>query len=163
MGLTMALPGTLQIAAASTSADLATIKSLWRQYWDSFGFEPSFQNFDAELTSLPGKYERPEGRLALASVAGQPAGCVALRRLDAARCEIKRLYVKSEFRGSGAGKTLLEWVIAEARLAGYLEIFADTMPVMERAIEMYRQTGFELVGPYAEDPTPGAVYLRLKL
>jgi len=90
-------------------------------------------------------------------------GCIALRPLDHLRAEAKRLYVRPQFRGRGAGLALLQWVIGEARAAGYREILGDTMPVMQRALAMYDQLGFERTGPYAPDATPGAIYLRLTL
>ena len=71
--------------------------------------------------------------------------------------------MRPEFRGRGLGRALLEWVIAEARVAGYREMLGDSMPVMEAALEMYHRMGFERTGPYASEPTPGAIFLRLKL
>lgn len=103
------------------------------------------------------------GRLALALLDGEAAGCVALRRWDEGRCEAKRLYVRPAFRGRGIGRALVEWVVAEARAAGYREMLGDTLPAMERALAMYQALGFERTAPYAADPTPGAIYLRLKL
>jgi len=152
-----------EIVPASTAAHLAAVEALFREYWDSFGFTPCFQNFGSEVASLPGKYAPPRGRLGLAVVEGEPAGCVALRSIDAMRCEAKRLYVRPRFRGRDLGKALLEWVIAEARAAGYREMVGDSMPVMERAIAMYERAGFERTGPYAEEATPGAIYIRLSL
>jgi putative acetyltransferase len=124
---------------------------------------PCFQNFGEELAGLPGEYAPPRGRLALLLIGGAPAGCVALRPFDADRCEAKRLYVRPQFRGSGAGRVLLDWVIAEARRAGYRELVGDTMPAMTRALEMYDRLGFERTAPYSAHPTPGAIFLRLKL
>jgi GNAT superfamily N-acetyltransferase len=159
----MALPGSLEIVAATGAADLSAVKLLFKEYWDSFGFTPCFQGFDLELAALPGKYEPPRGRLALARVEGEPAGCIALRPIDVTRCEAKRLYVRPRFRSHGIGKGLLDWVIAEARSAGYSEMMGDTMPVMGRALSMYDRIGFERTGPYAEQATAGAIYLRLRL
>ena len=88
---------------------------------------------------------------------------MALRPVDRERCEAKRLYVRPQFRGSGVGRALIDWVIAEARGAGYREMVGDTMPVMARALEMYARMGFERTGAYTDEPTPGAIYLRLKL
>jgi putative acetyltransferase len=88
---------------------------------------------------------------------------VALRRLDAVRAEAKRLYVRPPFRKQGIGLALLEWVIGEARAAGYREMFGDTMPVMRQALAMYSRLGFQQTGPYVPDATPGAIYLRLVL
>ena len=143
----MALPIALKIVAALSPENLVPLKELFSEYWDSFGFTPCFQNFGAELAALPGQYRPPRGRLALALVGGEPAGCVALRPVDAIRCEAKRLYVRPRFRGQGVGKALLEWLIAEARSAGYEEMVGDTMPVMERALGMYERVGFERTGP----------------
>ena len=86
-----------------------------------------------------------------------------MRRFDADRCEAKRLWVRPSFRGLGIGRSLLDWVIAEARNAGYREMVGDTMPAMSQALAMYDRYGFERTGPYSEDPTPGAIFLRLKL
>jgi GNAT superfamily N-acetyltransferase len=153
----------LDILQAETVEHVEAIRTLFTEYWDSFGFTPCFQGFGDELASLPGKYGGAGGRLALAVVGEEPAGCVALRRIDAGRCEFKRLYVKPEFRGHQVGKALMEWVIAEARGAGYVEMLCDTMPVMQDALRMYERTGFERTGPYLADATPGAIYLRLRL
>ena len=92
-----------------------------------------------------------------------PAGCIALRPVDEHRAEMKRLYVRPEFRGHHVGAALLDWARAEARTAGYREIVCDTMPVMTTALEMYGRLGFERIEPYSDSPTPGAVYLRLIL
>ena len=153
----------MKIAAVESAGQLAQLQILFEEYWASFGFTPCFQNFGDEVKSLPGAYAPPGGRLALATVDGEPAGCAALKRFDARRAEAKRLYVRPRHRGTGLGRALLDWVIAEARAAGYREIVGDTMPVMARALEMYRRMGFEITGPYAPDPTPGAIFLRLKL
>jgi GNAT superfamily N-acetyltransferase len=151
------------ILAVQTGAQLAQVRNLFEEYWASFGFTPCFQNFGEELAGLPGDYAPPSGRLALATVAGEPAGCAALRRFDDSRCEAKRLYVRPQFRGLGLGRALLEWVIAEATRAGYTEIVGDTMPVMQDALAMYERKGFVRTEPYAEHPTAGAIYIRLRL
>ena len=153
----------MEIVSVATPAHLAMVRQLFEEYWQSFGFTPCFQNFAAEVAGLPGYYAPPAGRLALALDGGQPAGCVALRPVDQLRAEAKRLYVRPQFRGRGAGLALLQWVIGEARAAGYREMLGDTMPVMQRALTMYDQLGFEQTGPYTPDATPGAIYLRLTL
>ena len=159
----MEFPASLEIVAAACPEYVGAVKTLFKEYWDSFDFTPCFQNFDSELAALPGRYEPPTGRLALALVGGEPAGCIALRPIDAVRCEAKRLYVRPRFRGQGIGKALLKWVIGEARSAGYGEMVGDTMPAMERAIAMYERIGFERTEPYAEEATAGAIYIRLRL
>jgi GNAT superfamily N-acetyltransferase len=148
---------------AISNSDLLKVRALFEEYWNSFGFPPSLQDFATEVAGLPGQYEAPGGRLGLALVAEEAAGCVALRRLDAQRCEAKRLYVRQKFRGQGFGRALLEWIGNEARQAGYSEMFGDTLPVMDKALALYEQMGFERTEPYAASPTPGAIYLRLRL
>ena len=112
----------MRIVDAITAEQLAQVRALFEEYWTSFGFTPCFQNFAAELAGLPGDYVRPGGRLALALVESQPAGCAALRLLDRERCEFKRLYLRPQFRNGGRGRQLLAWVIAEARAAGYRQL-----------------------------------------
>lgn len=153
----------MEIVSVASPEHLATVRQLFEEYWQSFGFTPCFQNFAAEVAGLPGYYAPPAGRLALGLVDGEAAGCVALRRVDDLRAEAKRLYVRPDFRGQGAGLALLQWVIDEARTAGYREMLGDTMPVMRRALAMYDRMGFEQTGSYAHDATPGAIYLRLTL
>jgi len=153
----------VEIVPVTSDAQLEQVRGLFDEYWKSFGFTPCFQNFGEEVAGLPGKYASPGGLLAMAMIDGEPAGCAALRQVDAERCEAKRLYVRPRFRGSGLGSALMDWVIAEARRMGYRELVGDTMPVMTRALEMYQRMGFEQTGPYAENPTPGAIFLRLKL
>ena len=148
----------------AVSADaLESVRALFQEYWTSFGFTPCFQNFDSELAALPGKYAPPHGRLLLATLSGQPAGCVALRRFDQTRGEVKRLYVRPQFRGSGLGKALMNALAAEARGVGYSELIADTIPtVMATALAMYERLGFERITPYS-DETPEAQHIRLRL
>ncbi|HXM42524.1 MAG TPA: GNAT family N-acetyltransferase [Bryobacteraceae bacterium] len=118
----------MQIVAAATPEHLAMVRQLFEEYWRSFGFTPCFQNFAAEVAGLPGYYAPPAGRLALAFESGEPAGCIALRPLDHARAEAKRLYVRPQFRARGLGLALLQWVIDEARRAGYREMMAIPCP-----------------------------------
>ena len=143
--------------------EIEIARSLFTEYWGSFGFTPCFQHFGEEVAALPGAYSPPNGRLGIAYVNGAPAGCIALRRFDATRCEAKRLYVRSQYRGSGIGYSLMAWLIAEARSAGYVQLLGDTMPVMNTALRLYERMGFERVAPYSADPTPGAICIRLDL
>ncbi|MBZ5622566.1 MAG: GNAT family N-acetyltransferase [Acidobacteriia bacterium] len=153
----------MEIVTVTSGPQLEQVRGLFEEYWTSFGFTPCFQNFGEEVSGLPGKYAPPGGRLAMALMEGEPAGCAALRQVDVERCEAKRLYVRPKFRGCGLGRALLDWVIGEARGMGYREMVADTMPVMAQALEMYGRMGFERTDAYAENPTPGAIFLRLRL
>jgi carbonic anhydrase len=135
-----------QIRRVESAEALAAVRALLEEYWNSFGFTPCFQNFGDELAGLPGAYAPPAGRLAWATVDGESAGCIALRRVDAEHAEAKRLYVRPAFRGAGLGRALMEWAMAEARAAGYREIAGDTMPVMRDALALYERMGFERTG-----------------
>lgn len=148
----------MHIQPVETSAQVDEVRQLFEEYWAAFGFTPCFQNFDAELAGLPGKYAPPDGRLALAMVEARAAGCVALRRFDAQRAEAKRLYVRPLFRGRGIGRALMEWIVAEARVAGYREIVGDSLPVMQTALQMYSRMGFE-----RSQGASDTIYLRLPL
>jgi len=154
----------IEIRTVDSPEQLGSIRALFLEYWTSFGFTPCFQGFDVELQNLPGKYAPPDGRLLLASVNGEPAGCVALRPFDAERGEIKRLYVRPQFRGLGLGEALIHQLASEARAIGCAELIADTIPgAMATALAMYQRLGFEHIAPYSSDPTPEAEHIRLKL
>ncbi len=152
-----------KIVPVEGEAAVAAVRTMLLEYWDSFGFTPSFQNFGDEVASLPGAYAPPGGRLALAIVNGEPGGCIALRRVDERRGEAKRLYVRPAFRGSGLGRALLEWAMNEARAIGYREIVGDTMPTMHEALALYDRMGFKRAEPYSEHPTEGAIFIRIEL
>ena len=149
-----------QIQPVVGGESIAQVRVLFEEYWNSFGFTPCFQNLSSELAGLPGAYAPPDGRLAIAMVDNVTAGCVALRRFDETRAEPKRLYVRPQFRGRGIGRALLNWVIAEARAAGYTELVGDSMPVMREALAMYERGGFELS---RTDGANGKIDLKLKL
>lgn len=153
----------IEIRSVYSAEAIAAVRELFEEYWTAFGFTPCFQGFDEELGSLPGKYSPPEGRLLLASVHGEPAGCIALRPFDETRGEIKRLYVRPAFRGHKIGEALVTALAAEARGIGYAEILADTIPAaMATALAMYQRLGFEHIEPYSNE-TPDAQHIRLRL
>jgi len=156
-------PG-LRALQVQSPEEIASIRGLFLEYAQSLGFSLCFQSFDQELASLPGDYAPPEGRLLLAMRDGQSVGCVALHKLDSEVCEMKRLYVRPQFRGKGLGKELAERVIIEAREIGYKKLRLDTVePVMRTAIAMYRQLGFREIAPYRANPIEGALYMELLL
>jgi GNAT superfamily N-acetyltransferase len=149
---------------AETPAQLTQARELFLEYAQSLGFSLCFQNFDQELAELPGDYAPPEGRLLLAEYEGQLAGCVALHKLDDAICEMKRLYLRSHFRGKGLGRLLANRIIAEARQIGYERMRLDTVePVMKDAVAMYRKIGFREIAAYRSNPIAGAMYMELQL
>jgi putative acetyltransferase len=151
-------------AQAESPAQIAQARELFLEYAKSLGFSLCFQNFDKELAGLPGDYAPPDGRLLLVEYEGQLAGCVALHKLEPGVCEMKRLYLRPQFRGKGLGRTLAERIIAEARQIGYELMRLDTVETeMKDAVAMYRKLGFNEIAPYRSNPIAGALYMELKL
>jgi ribosomal protein S18 acetylase RimI-like enzyme len=151
--VTAGAPAPFVIAPAVTPDDLVAAADLFRDYSDFLKVDLGFQDFETELATLPGKYAPPGGVLLLArDAAGSAVGCVALRPLDDAYCEMKRLYVAPPARGTGLGKALMEAIVAEGRRRGYRAIRLDTLPEMTVAQAMYRAAGFESIAPYYETP-----------
>jgi putative membrane protein len=154
----------IRLRPAVSDTDLQVIRELFVEYGQSLGFSLCFQNFDLEYASLPGKYASPRGRLLLAEVDGRPAGCIALRPLEEGVCEMKRLYVRPEFRGLGIGRQLAETVIAEAKSVGYFVMRLDTVEdKMQSAVALYRALGFHEIGAYTTNPVAGAKFMQLEL
>ena len=152
------------IFSATSPAQIAQARELFLEYAHSLGFSLCFQNFDKELAALPGDYAPPDGRLLLAEHEGQLAGCVALHKLESDVCEMKRLYLRPQFRGKGLGRALADRIIAEARQIGYRRMRLDTVePVMKEAVAMYRKIGFKEIAPYCPNPIAGALYMELEL
>lgn len=154
----------IRIRPANTDADIQTTRELFAEYGQSLGFSLCFQNFDLEFATLPGKYAPPRGRLLLAEVDGRAAGCIALRPLEEGVCEMKRLYVRPDYRGLGLGRKLAEAIIAEAKEVGYFAMRLDTVEdKMQAAVALYRALGFHEIGPYTANPVPGAKFMQLEL
>ena len=142
---------------------LEQIRALFAEYAASLGIDLGYQQFPAELEGLPGKYARPDGRLYLALVDGAPAGCVALRRFDATRAEMKRLYVRPAYRRLHLGSRLAGLVVEAARESGYSAILLDTLHTMDRAKQLYRRLGFVEIEPYYDSPVGETTFLQLTL
>lgn len=137
----------MHIREATFPDDLAAVRSLFQEYADGLGVDLCFQGFADELATLPGRYARPAGGVWLAVAGEQLAGCVALRPFGDGAGEIKRLYVRPAFRGTGLGRTLAERVLTEAAAAGYRRVVLDTLPTMTAAASLYRSLGFVEVTP----------------
>lgn len=151
----------MNITPAAREEDVADAKALFLEYAQSLGFSLCFQGFDQELAGLPGRYSPPSGALFLAREGPELAGCIALRALDEdGACEMKRLYVRDPFRGTGLGRALAERAIEEARRIGYSKMRLDTLPTMVRAIPMYRKLGFVEIEPYTVNPVEGALFFE---
>jgi putative acetyltransferase len=154
----------LILKQVESPAQIAQARELFLEYAESLGFSLCFQSFDQELARLPGDYAPPDGRLLVAEYRGQLAGCVALHKLQSDICEMKRLYLRPQFRGRGLGRVLAEAVIVAARTIGYRKMRLDTVePVMPNAVAMYRRLGFVEMEPYRANPIAGALYMELEL
>ena len=160
-------PREIKLRRADGAADMTLAAGIFRDYAASLAFDLDFQNFDAELASLPGEYASPSGHLLLAFVDGELAGCGALRPCPdtdyANACEMKRVYVRPAFRRIGLGRTIAEALLDEARRAGYSSVLLDTLDEMEAARELYASLGFVEIPPYYFNPNAGAHYLKAEL
>lgn len=152
------------LVEATSADDLAATRRLFRVYADWLAVDLCFQDFEHELAILPGVYVPPQGRLLLARVGGEAAGCVALRPLEPGICEMKRLWVEPGFAGAGLGRELAEAIIQAARDAGYRRMRLDTLPArMPAAQHLYGTLGFVEIAPYYHNPLDGVVMLELTL
>jgi len=154
----------IELVEVCEGPNLDVIRDLFLEYARSLDFNLCFQNFDEELRQLPGEYAPPAGRLVLCRVDGSPAGGIALKPLGHGICEMKRLFVRPEFRSRGLGLKLAEHIIKEARQIGYTAMRLDTIAgKMQRAIDLYHFLGFREIPAYYHNPIPDAVYLELEL
>lgn len=152
-----------KVIQAHSEGHLSQVRELFTEYAASLGFDLCFQDFDRELAELPGEYAPPDGRLLLALCDGQVVGCVALRKITDGICEMKRLYVRPEFRGKGIGRELAVAIIDEARRIGYGSMRLDTVPTMKEAIGLYRSMGFKEIEPYYHNPIACTLFMELAL
>src|SRR5690606_10106465 len=155
--------GDVEIRPADRPADIAAIRALLHDYLRESGLDLGFQGFDAELDGLPGDYAPPRGCLLCAQAGEHVVGCVAFRPLDEERCEMKRLFVRPDFRGSALGAALVAAILERAREAGYASMCLDTAPGMERAQALYARFGFSDIARYNDNPIPGVRFMGVAL
>jgi len=155
----------IKIIRARSVEDIEAAAALFAEYGKSLGFDLSFQDFETELKSLPGKYAAPGGDILLArDTNGDVMGCVALRPLTPpVCCEMKRLYILPPGRGLGIGKKLVNAIVEIAGSLGYSEIKLDTLPSMGEALRLYAKEGFVPTAPYYKTPLSGTVFLVRQL
>jgi Acetyltransferases len=154
----------IEIIQAETPEHIEEARKLFRDYHAWFGLDLCFQDFDGEVAALPGKYAPPEGRLFIAYADGKPAGSIALRKLEEGICEMKRLFVRDEFRGRKIGVLLIEKIIEEARAIGYEKMRLDTYPPkMGKAVALYNAYGFREIPAYYHNPYGETLYMEKDL
>ena len=167
------------VRPAEFPKDLDIVKELITAYTNSLGIDLSFQNFEHEFASLPGKYDPSNGGASFLASRSVPVpssdsptstasetiiGCACLRAFKSPDvCEVKRLYVTPDSRGTGAGKKLMDIIIEKAKEMDYKEMLLDTLETMVAARKMYRLYGFEECENYYGSPLPGTIFMRLKL
>ena len=157
--------GGLSIRHAHQEDWIPEVRTLFMEYAQALGINLGFQDFDRELASLPGEYNWALGKgcLLIALDHGKPVGCVGCRPLVDMTCEMKRLYVRPEARGTGVGEALARAVVDEARRLGYENMRLDSLPFMEKAVRLYQRLGFTTIAPYRHNPIEGSVFMELKL
>ncbi|MCA1581649.1 MAG: GNAT family N-acetyltransferase [Acidobacteria bacterium] len=153
----------IQIVDASGPEEIADVRALLLEYQAFLDVDLGFQGFAREVAELPGAYAPPSGRLLLARFDGRACGCIALQPISGEVCEMKRLYVRPDRRGSGLGRLLVARLVDEARSIGYGRMCLDTLPSMTRAAAMYEALGFQEIPPYRHNPVAGSRFMALSL
>ncbi|HOY01505.1 carbonate dehydratase [Zoogloea sp.] len=154
---------TLRILGDDDHAEIEHVRQFFRNYAGWLGVDLGYQNFAEEMASLPGAYSPPTGRLFFAELDGRPAGCIGIRAATEGVCEMKRLYVEPESRGSGVGRELALAAIKAAKSLGYRKVMLDTLPAMRIAVKLYRELGFKEAPAYYPTPIEGTMFLALDL
>jgi len=156
------MPG-VDVRRARTAAEISDARTLVEEYIASLGIDLEFQGLAEELRRFPGEYAAPNGELLVAYVGTAPAGAVGLRRIDEATCEMKRMFVRPQYRRHGIGRALCRQLLADSVAMGYRTMRLDTLGTMDAAIALYRTFGFREIPPYRYNPIPGAVFLEVDL
>ena len=156
-----------KLLTPSNTQEWDAVRRLMREYATQLGVDLCFQDFESELAALPGPYQAPHGALLTLHADGALAGCCAVRPLDntdyANACEMKRLFVRPQYRGLGYGRLLAEAILDTARQHGYACVLLDTLSDMETARAMYQDLGFTEIPPYYYNPIAGSHYLKADL
>lgn len=154
----------IEIIQAETAVEIKQARKLFREYETWLALDLCFQNFEEELKNLPGRYAAPTGRLFLILIENQLAGCIASRKIDEETCEMKRLFVRDDFRGLGLGKMLVERLIEEAKITGYKKMRLDTLPgKMPKAVALYKEFGFQPIAAYYDNPHAETLFMEKPL
>lgn len=153
----------MEIDIKAAYNDLENIKLLFNEYTTMLGVNLTFQGYDEEIKNLPGKYALPYGRLYIAYYDNKAAGCIALRKFENDGCEMKRLFVRPEYRHLKIGKKLVDKIIEDARELKYKYMVLDTLSNLHEAVSLYKKSGFQEVEAYYENPLDNVLYFKLEL
>lgn len=152
-----------EFITAATEEDYREARVLLREYEAEIEVDLCFQGFEEELDALERVYGPPGGIFFLLRQEGRIAGCVALKDLGGGVCEMKRLFLRPDFRGGGLGRRCAERIVRTAREMGYRAMRLDTLPAMRAAVALYRSMGFAEIAQYTENPLEGALFMELRL
>ena len=145
---------------AHTENEFEQARILFKEYAGALGVDLSFQDFEKELETIHVQYNKPDGGLLLVYINDTPMACAAVRRSDERTAELKRMYVKSEYRGHRIGVELLKRSLSMANQLGYKKIRLDTLENMIKAQELYKSFGFYIIPPYRFNPIRGTIYME---
>ncbi len=159
----MTQPFRLELIDTPNHRQLPALRELLLEYQSWLDIDLCFQDFEQEMAVLPGAYSPPDGRLYIAWLGTELAGCIALRRHDAQSAEMKRLYLRPAFQGQSLGRLMAEHIIADAKQIGYQRILLDTLPMMQSAQAIYAKLGFKETQAYVHNPVAGVRYMALPL
>lgn len=148
-----------RLGDAISPDQIDAVRALFLEYQEAIGLDLSYQGFAEEVEGLPGEYAQPHGALLIATTTqGRPLGCIAMRRIDDDRCEMKRLYVVRAGRGAALGERLVDALVERARELGYRQMLLDTLPSMTAAIALYRRLGFRSGQAYGKAALDEALF-----
>ncbi|MDN5201912.1 GNAT family N-acetyltransferase [Fulvivirgaceae bacterium BMA10] len=153
----------MEFLVAKTEEDFNIGKALFLEYANELGIDLHFQNFEEELDSITKQYTSPSGALLLLKEKNKAIGCVGIRKLEGNIGELKRMFIKKEYRNKGFGKPLLKKGIEMAKVLNYHKIRLDTLPTMEKALKIYTAIGFKEIKPYRYNPIVGTKFLELEI
>lgn len=159
---------TIKPIESLTKTEMEQLRSVMLEYGDHMYIDLALvagkQRFAYEMLDFPGgRYVKPDGAFFLALYEGRPAGCIGIKRYDNDTCEMKRMYVKPEFRQLGIGVELCRVAIDTAKDYGYASMLLDTNKEMPAAISIYDKLGFTEIPAYCENENPNPVYYRYEL